>query len=312
MSAVIELPRVTLAQAAVRPEMDFVLPGLLAGSVGMIVGQGAVGKSMLALSIGLAVASGRPVAGGLWPAPVPGPVTIIAGEDAPVVLQDRLHWLRHAEGIDQAAAEQIDDAMDVRSGVGFDMRILVSAGGGIGAGPFVESFTALCYGRRLVIVDPLAFLHDGNENDNGVATMLMQTLAGIARETGCTILVLHHVSKGAGQGGEDWTAARGASALTTAVRLQINITPPSKTELEQYGIDESMRRSWCRVATVKTNYGPPPPDGWLRRGEGGVLERQQMRGSPPPPRRSGGKKSEWAADMSQKYGMRGDDDGCPF
>ncbi|EQD50823.1 hypothetical protein B2A_07170, partial [mine drainage metagenome] len=43
--------RVTLADAQFRPDLDFVLPGLLRGTVGLIVGQGAVGKSFWRFSL---------------------------------------------------------------------------------------------------------------------------------------------------------------------------------------------------------------------------------------------------------------------
>src|SRR5579885_96431 len=66
----------TLVDGKERQTLDFVLPGLLSGNVGLIVGQGAVGKSMLALSIGLGVATGRKVAGGLWTPGGVGPVVI--------------------------------------------------------------------------------------------------------------------------------------------------------------------------------------------------------------------------------------------
>lgn len=276
MSEIIELPRVTLAQAATRPHLDFVLPGLLAGSVGMIVGQGAVGKSFLAMQIGLAIASGRTVAGGLWSPGGTGPVTMVFGEDKPEILQERLYWLRQNEGIGDEEAARIDEKLDIRSGYGFDLRILAKTRDGLEEGPFYATLLSLAHGQRALAIDPTAFLTDAEENDNGAMTRFMQTLQRVARETGCTIIVLHHTSKGGEGDREEWTAARGASALTTAVRWQVNLRPPAKGEVEELGIGEAERATWVRVAITKSNYGETPPAAWLRRAKGGILQFKQL------------------------------------
>lgn len=266
-----ELPRVTLSEASARPKLDYVLPGLLAGSVGLIVGQGAVGKSFLALQIGLAVATGQPVAGGLWSPGGSGPVTLVFGEDQTKLLLERLYWLRQQEGIDDDEAARIDENIDIRSGYGEDMRVVAKTRDGLADGPFYKTLLQLARGRRVLGVDPLAFLSDGDENDNGSMTRLMQTLQRIARETGCTIILLHHVSKGGEGDREEWTAARGASSLTTTCRWQVNLRPPAKTEQQELGIGDDERGLWVRVAVVKSNYGETPPAGWLQRTRGGIL-----------------------------------------
>lgn len=273
------LPRVTLSDANIRPTLDFVLPGLLAGTVGMIVGQGGIGKSFLALQIGLAVASGRPVAGGLWPSPTNGNVTLIFGEDQPALLHDRLHWLRAYECLDPVQYRDIDERMDIRSGFGHDMRVLKKSRDGHELGPFLDVIREAAKGRRLVILDPLAFLQDGDENDNGTATRLMQALQSICFETGATIIVLHHVGKasaGGDDGRESWTAARGASALTSACRWQINLTHPNSRQMKDYGIDNAMRGMWVQVAVAKSNYGEFAEPSWLHRAKGGVMKAEKV------------------------------------
>lgn len=260
-------PRVTMHQAQQRPELDFVLPGLLAGNVGMIAGNGAVGKSILALHISQAIATGKPVAGGLWPAPKAGPVLVIAGEDCPAILQERLYWLR--QGMRQADIDLFDELVEVRSGSGEGMHLIKNGE----PGPFLPHLEEAAEGRRLVILDPLAFLHDGDEKDNGEMTRLMQTCQGVCKRTGATIILLHHFSKAGHQdGGEDWSAVRGASSLTTAVRWQVNLTGPGEQDRKDFGIDDEMARFWVKVATVKVNYGERTPASWLRRAKGGVLE----------------------------------------
>ena len=258
----------TLVDGKERQTLDFVLPGLLSGNVGLIVGQGAVGKSMLALSIGLGVATGRKVAGGLWTPGGVGPVVIIAGEDSEPIIRERLYWLRQAEKIDDEEAAEIGAQLRIASGYGVDLRIVTRNGE---TGPFYDELRRICEGHRLAVLDPLVLFCDGDENDNAAMTRVMRALAGIARETGCTIVLLHHVSKSGAGDREAWTAARGASAITTAARWQVSLMPPTKDDLAELGIAADLRRYWVRVAVDKSNYCETPDPQWLRRERGGVL-----------------------------------------
>lgn len=71
-----------LLESAPPPRVDFVLPGLPAGQVGLLVGGDGAGKSGLALQIALSVACGIPTCGGVLAAPAgTGRVVMIMGED---------------------------------------------------------------------------------------------------------------------------------------------------------------------------------------------------------------------------------------
>lgn len=270
------MERVTFAESLQRPNLDFVLPGLLAGTVGMIVGQGAIGKSYFALELGMSLVTGKPVAGGLWEAPKHGSCAICFGEDPAVIIRERKHWLMHYHGINNEGAAKIDDSLFTYSCVGDDMRIVEKTANGMVDGPFLQTIRNTAQGLRLLVLDPLLFLQGGEENDNNVAASLMQRLSAIARDTGCAIVVLHHVGKGGNQDGkEEWASARGASAFTTSVRWQLNMRPPSKEEQAKYEIDAEMRRFWIRTAVVKSNYGDAGGEKWLRRRDGGVLNCEQ-------------------------------------
>ena len=79
----------TWALTAHLPPLDFVLPGLLPGTFGLVVAPGATGKSQLALDVAVSLALGRPVAGGLFPACEPGKVVVLAGEESDRLLAER-------------------------------------------------------------------------------------------------------------------------------------------------------------------------------------------------------------------------------
>ena len=84
--------------AAPPPPLDFVLPGILAGTLGVLVSPGGAGKSMLALGLGACVAAGRSMWGLLPADPEPGMVLVVSAEDPRPVLAHRLHAMAHVPG----------------------------------------------------------------------------------------------------------------------------------------------------------------------------------------------------------------------
>lgn len=275
------------ALGEILPPIDFVLPGLEAGSVGMIVGAGAAGKTMLAIEIAVSIASGHPIAqgpaGALFGGELQrGNVTLVCGEDSPTIVAHRLAAVAEAYGLTQGERDKLNapGVLTVVSAVGTDLRCLTTGSGrrgGCAPGPFLPRLRQLCFGRRLVIVDPLAFLHDAEESSNGEMTQLMRLLARVARCSHTAIIVIHHAKKpsgaGTGDAGEDWACARGASALTTASRVQYFLRAPREKERKELGIKEDDAWRWCLFMDVKTNYTAQAAPAWLRRGRGGVLER---------------------------------------
>lgn len=260
------------------PPADYVIPGMRAGTVGMLVGPGGMGKSMLALAIAAGVALGSPIGQGndepLFPAPKRGTAAIAFGEDPAEIIRERQEAFVRGLSPQQVAALDADEGLRVMSMIARDMRIIDTSVRPFAAGPWQAELREIAQGRRLVILDSLAFLHDADENDNPAMTLLMRTLSGIAHDTHCALLVLHHSAKASSDGRDDAARARGASALTNGVRVQYDLRGPTKDEAAALGIDESRRWWWCRFATVKVNYCEPLEPAWLTRsGPGGLLQR---------------------------------------
>jgi hypothetical protein len=280
------------------PPLRFILPGLLEGGAGLIVGQGAIGKTFLALEILRGFAMGDGIAQGTHGALYSrheigeGAAGAILGEDPPEIICHRLHALIQGHRMERADAQFLGAVLDIKSAVKTDMALVAPGPHGLVPGPFYTTLKAFCDGKKLVVVDPLLFLAGGvDEKDNAGMGMLMRLITRIAHETGCAILVLHHVGKG-DDGREEAARARGASSITTSARLQLDVRPPSAMEMQEYGIPAAERDFYVRVAQVKANYSAPRDVVWLRRCEGGVLrhvrlQRVQVQADEPRGRKGG-------------------------
>jgi RecA-family ATPase len=271
------------------PPLDFVLPGLLAGTVGVLVSPGGVGKSMLALGLATSVAAGRDAWQLTGEDSRPGPVIVVSAEDPAVILARRLHSLR-------------DSAKPLFKDPGVVERLHVKCvhGRGFSLGSWdgsafepSEALTTLErevaeLRPRLLVFDTLNRCLAGvSENDNAAVGRIISEIERIVAPTGTAALVLHHVSKATalgGQGGEQ-QAARGASAITDNARLQLNLVGMTVEDAEARGITAEGRRQWVRLVTSKCNYAAPSDDRWLRREAGGVLAQAE----PPEPRATGRK-----------------------
>jgi regulatory protein RepA len=90
------------------PELDFVLPGLLAGTVGMIVGPGAVGKTTFLLQLAMSLSAGGSLGCGLpFKTEAPGKVVFVAAEETASLLSHRLHAV-HRYVLDELGASFLD------------------------------------------------------------------------------------------------------------------------------------------------------------------------------------------------------------
>ena len=246
------------------PPLDFVLPGLLAGTVGGIVSPGGAGKSMLALELSILVATGHDLSGfGGGVDRHTGRVCFLAAEDPADAIRHRLHAL--GQHMSQDLREQFAQDFEIEPLAG--MQANIDRPDWLA---FVESMAA---GKRLIFLDTLRRFHELDENDSGQMAHLIGILEGVAARTGCAVVFLHHASKAAAMGGmgDMQQASRGSSVLVDNIRWQGYMAGCSRDEAKRLDIDEEMRGYFVRGGVSKQNYGPPVADVWMRRAEGGVL-----------------------------------------
>lgn len=160
--------------------------------VTLLSGEPGVGKSMLAMTLGISVASGTAF---LSEPTTSGVVMYVDAENGRTEVHRRLY----AMGLD------IDDASKFHYLVSAEHDLIRNRAEIV---EYAESIEP-----TLVVVDSLRSLWRGDENDSGSAAQVMETPAAIARATKAGVLVLHHVPK------NSLSAYRGSSALGGAAEI---------------------------------------------------------------------------------------------
>jgi RecA-family ATPase len=258
--------------------LDFVVPGFLSGTVGVLVGAGGAGKSYLALETALSVTAGEDLFG-IWQGDIPqGPVLYLGAEDRAHVFHHRLFNIgQHLESERPerywGITEDVNDLLSLVPIYGQGFSILNDDMTRSAWMDSIRDFAAAIQ-ARLIIVDTYNRALGGmSETDNAVAGRVLRELERLTEQTGAGILVVHHTNKASQLSGEQGNqgAARGASALTDNARFQLNVWTMTKEDAEKRGIDAEDRKNWLCADAAKLNYGPPGDTVYMKRHEGGVL-----------------------------------------
>lgn len=253
------------------PSLDFVFPGLLKGTVGILFGQGAIGKTFLLLQAGVMITAGVGMLGLEAPRKT-GRVVHISREDPEAIIHHRVHAITEHIAKEEDAA-RVAENLIIRVGIGLRLDILSKAGRG--------ALEAACDGSRLCIIDTLARSHTAKENDNGEMIRVLEVFESLAEKTGCAILLAHHISK-AGRESEGPVSGRGAASIGDNARWGASLTSMSiKQSMEMCDCDGPSGPGQpigdCRGLYAmldlgaKPNYAPSSAGKWLRREKGGVL-----------------------------------------
>lgn len=251
MAAFTELP----------PPLDYVLPGMVAGTVGALVAPGGAGKSMLALQLATQIAGGPDL---LKVGELPiGLVVYMPAEDPPSTIHHRLHAL--------GAHLTFEQQHTVANGL--IIEPLIGKCPNIMSLEWYDALKRAAEGRRLMILDTLRRFHIEEENASGPMAQVIGRMEGIAADTGCSIVFLHHVSKGAAMmgAGDQQQASRGSGVLVDNSRWQSYLSSMTRREADELGVEDSQRGYFVRYGIPKVNYSSPLQERWLRRHEGGIL-----------------------------------------
>lgn len=258
--------------------MEMIVDSFLpANRVALLVAPGGSSKSMLGNLIGASAALCLPVAGNpCWTVSKPRHVMIVNCEDDHDEFNRRMGRTLDYLAEQQAAIPGADafpngDAVAaVRSRIcgelekrlfyhfprGDDIRLVTAEGKDFKAN-VDRLFAALrtLPGLDLLILDPVRHLTGGvKENETAPMTGIARIATRIQTEFGCTVLLLHHVNKESQkQGSRDSWASAGTDALTTHVRLQVNMLNMTEKEAKKYGIAEADRERYVGIKGSKAN-----------------------------------------------------------
>lgn len=169
------------------------------GGIGFILGDPKTNKSTLLLDMALAVASGTQLLG--CDVDRPGPVLLLAAEDRPGLVKQRLDRLGRARGLSR------DDVQ---------LRVIDERGVKLDSHADRERLRDVVrqHQPRLLGLDPLRRLTGEDENDSRAMADLGSFLLDLARETKCAITIVHHLRKASAERRENLTARiRGSSDL---------------------------------------------------------------------------------------------------
>ncbi|RCV86028.1 helicase RepA family protein [Vreelandella rituensis] len=253
------------------PELDFIWPGFLSGTVGALVAPGATGKSFYALAAAISVAAAGEGGDLMQFGAKRGPVVYFAAEDPEPAIIRRLHSF--GAHLSAEARQAVADMLFVEPVLGRRLDVMNPL--------HAQAIIDRCAGARLIVFDTLSRVHTLDENSNGDMARLVSQFEYIGAQTGASILYLHHVSKSSVRDGvgDQQQAGRGASALIDNARWCGFITKMTEKEAEQFSdrrydakpIGAENAGRYLRFGISKQNYDTPQPDRWLERRAGGVL-----------------------------------------
>jgi RecA/RadA recombinase len=223
--------------------------------VTVLAGSGGGGKTSLAIGWALSLASGKPVMGERVGKPRR---VLIWSEDPPEELSKRvdaamqIHGLTRADIEDRLLVVSIDELRITIARFSQELREVIAVD--------VAALKQIIVANKLdvLVLDPIAELHELEENDNVQMSKLMGMVRSVARETKTAILLLHHASKASVDAGKKSaaTATRGAGAIVNSARVSMVLNEMTAKDAAAFGIPENERALYGELTRPKSNMGP--------------------------------------------------------
>lgn len=119
----------------------------------------------------------------------------------------------------------------------------------------------------ILVVDPLAELHNADENDNTAIRAVVARFRELAITHNIAVVVLHHTRKGSNTSPGDPDIARGASAIIGAVRIALTLIGMSEDDAAAFGlpIEAKARSNFVRLDDAKQNYAAIRDGEWFEK-----------------------------------------------
>jgi RecA-family ATPase len=262
------------------PPREMIIPGLLpAGIVAILAAEGGTGKSYASIQMGICVALGLPLFG-MYQTGEPSGVLIVFAEESVDEIWRRVYYLFHfmvGERQDLPALEALlVKNLHIKSMLGEDCLMTVLDGNVCKKTDLPERLVAVTKAYqcvRLLILDPIANMNGGEENNNSHATIFIQVLSWVGLQLGgVSILAVHHTNKAsAAEQGLTQGAIRGAGAFVNAARLAILMRRAAESDEKRLGIPTGTHPDFALWKVVKGNYSPRQGTALLRQTSSGAF-----------------------------------------
>jgi len=260
------------------PVREFVRGRLLANRAHGLVGLGGSSKTRLLYHCGMAAAVGRFPWD--WPVERIGTAALLLAEDACEGVHRTVAGMAEAMRLSEEERALVGERLHVYPLAGRNSRLLASV-----AGDLVETGLVDALMRTLrelppplvfVGLDPALALTEGDELNQAHQRRLGELVDRIALELDACVLLAAHAGKSLQNSIEIGShSARGAGALTDALRAEFVLRTMTADEARGFGIDSiEERKAHVQLIATKGNELPPAAFAplWLRRASGGVLE----------------------------------------
>lgn len=226
------------------PEREWLVPDLVPmKTVTMLGGDGGTGKSLLALQLAVAVATGK---AWLGRSVKEGSALVLSAEDDDDELHRRQLDIVRAQGDTLASLKRFM----FRSMAGQDALLALLEPG---TGRLVPSQLYLQLDRAMkaerpvvLILDTTADLFPGNENDRAQVRQFIGLLRALAIRHNCAVILLAHPSL---TGMSSGSGLSGSTAWNNSVRSRLYL---ERLIVDGYEADTKARR----LTSKKANYGP--------------------------------------------------------
>jgi len=283
-----KIQRINIKEAIFNePEkIDFVLQGMEAGSVGLLVSAGGTGKSMFSMALAMVLAdTTKTLNYQLTSSNIRGKIGIINVEDTEKIIKNRIHhigqYFLSKTGFKDIVIDTISENLEILSlrGYGVNFIGINEQYSAVYNQKWRDFLTKYSEDKLLVIIDTLSRVHCLNEIDNTNMKELLAIFEEISSKTGTSFLLIHHANKASLKDEDkDQDSVRGASSLVANARYLITLAPLTAKQAKDYNIDENNRKMYVKLSIPKINYTAPIEDIILKRNinYGGILEKVEL------------------------------------
>lgn len=227
------------------PAIPWLVDGaFIQGTVGILAGDGGLGKSLLLQQLQTAAALGTPWLG--MRTEKVRSLAVYCEDDV-----DELHRRQERINAHYGCSMKDLEGIAIESRPGRDCVLMqFSQWGGEGKRKAMfdqVEFAAVQHGAKIVILDTVADVFSGNEIDRNQPRTFIRALRQLALKIQGTVILTQHPSN---EGLSSGTGRSGSTGWSNSVRSRLYLTKPKRKDAEDGPTDERL------LKTMKMNAGP--------------------------------------------------------